>query len=95
MGQTAPNPILSGLRYFRDEYEAHLYERNCPAGVCKELLTYKIDMEMCSGCGLCVKKCPSGAIIGEKKEPHQIIEAQCIKCGMCIETCRLEAIHVY
>jgi NADH:ubiquinone oxidoreductase subunit F (NADH-binding)/Pyruvate/2-oxoacid:ferredoxin oxidoreductase delta subunit/(2Fe-2S) ferredoxin len=94
LGQSSPNPILSGLRYFRDEYEAHLYERNCPAGVCKDLLTYKINQEICSGCGLCARKCPSGAIIGEKKEPHQIIEAQCVKCGMCVETCRLEAITV-
>lgn len=94
LGQSAPNPILSGLRYFRDEYEEHLFERTCEAKVCKELLTYEIDADKCSGCGLCLKKCPSEAIIGEKKQPHQVIQAQCIKCGMCFETCRLEAIVV-
>jgi len=94
LGQSAPNPILSGLRYFRDEYESHLFERTCEAKVCKELLTFDIDTDKCSGCGLCLKKCPSEAIIGEKKQPHQIIQAQCIKCGMCFETCRLEAIVV-
>ncbi|MDP3445038.1 MAG: NADH-ubiquinone oxidoreductase-F iron-sulfur binding region domain-containing protein, partial [Ignavibacteria bacterium] len=94
LGQSAPNPILSGLRYFRDEYESHLFERTCEAKVCKELLTYEIEADKCSGCGLCLKKCPSEAIIGEKKQPHQIIQAQCIKCGMCFETCRLEAIAV-
>jgi NADH:ubiquinone oxidoreductase subunit F (NADH-binding) len=94
LGQSAPNPILSGLRYFRDEYESHLFERTCEAKVCKELLTYEIEADKCSGCGLCLKKCPSEAIIGEKKQPHQIIQAQCIKCGMCFETCRLGAITV-
>jgi len=94
LGQSAPNPVLSGLRYFKDEYEEHLYERKCRAGVCKELLTYTIDQDKCIGCGLCVKKCAALAIIGEKKKPHQILEVKCIKCGMCFETCRFDAIEV-
>lgn len=94
LGQTAPNPILSGLRYFRDEYEEHLYERHCKAGVCKELLTYIIDNDLCSGCGLCAKKCSVEAIVGDKKMPHYIVQEKCIKCGMCVETCRFEAITV-
>jgi NADH:ubiquinone oxidoreductase subunit F (NADH-binding)/(2Fe-2S) ferredoxin/Pyruvate/2-oxoacid:ferredoxin oxidoreductase delta subunit len=94
LGQSAPNPILSGLRYFREEYEEHLFDRKCKSKVCKDILTFEIDPEMCSGCGLCVKKCPADAIIGEKKEPHQIIEVKCAKCGMCYETCRLNAINV-
>ena len=94
LGQTASNPILSGLRYFRDEYEEHLYERTCKAGVCKELLTYSITSDLCSGCGLCAKKCPAEAIIGDKKQPHHIVDVKCIKCGMCVETCRFDAIKV-
>ena len=94
LGQTAPNPILSGLRYFREEYEEHLYERYCKAGVCKELLTYSIDNDICSGCGLCAKKCSVEAIVGDKKMPHYIVQEKCIKCGMCVETCRFEAITV-
>ncbi len=94
LGQTAPNPVLSGLRYFRDEYEAHLFERTCPAGVCKELLVYSINSDICSGCGLCLKRCPGDAIIGEKAQPHLIMQDKCIKCGMCIETCRLGAVNI-
>jgi|YNPMSStandDraft_2_1061718.scaffolds.fasta_scaffold00005_50 NADH:ubiquinone oxidoreductase subunit F (NADH-binding)/(2Fe-2S) ferredoxin len=94
LGQTAPNPVLSGLRYFREEYEEHLYDRKCRAGVCKELLTYKINNEICTGCGLCVKKCATEAIIGEKGQAHYIIEDKCIRCGMCIESCRFNAIKV-
>ncbi len=94
LGQSAPNPVLSGLNYFRDEYEEHLFERKCNAKVCKEILTFTIDPEACTGCGLCVKKCATEAIIGEKKQPHQIIEVKCSKCGMCFETCRLNAIIV-
>jgi Na+-translocating ferredoxin:NAD+ oxidoreductase RNF subunit RnfB len=92
LGQSAPNPVLSGLRYFKDEYEEHLFDRNCHAGVCNELLTFTIIAENCSGCGLCARKCPSEAIIGDKKQPHTIIQAKCIKCGMCVETCRFDAI---
>ncbi|RJP60970.1 MAG: NADH-quinone oxidoreductase subunit NuoF [Ignavibacteriales bacterium] len=94
LGQSAPNPVLSGLRYFKDEYEEHLYERKCASGVCKELLVYSVNAEICNGCGLCARKCPSDAIIGEKKHPYHIIESKCIKCGMCVETCRFEAIIV-
>ena len=94
LGQSAPNPVLSGLRYFREEYEEHLFERKCEAKVCKDILTFSIDPELCSGCGLCAKKCSAEAIIGEKKQPHQIIEVKCSKCGMCYETCRLDAIMV-
>lgn len=94
LGQSAPNPVLSGLKYFRDEYEEHLFERKCSAKVCKELLTYTIDPDACSGCGLCAKKCAAEAIIGEKKQPHSIVQATCVKCGMCVETCRVDAIIV-
>lgn len=94
LGQSAPNPVLSGLRYFREEYEEHLFERKCEAKVCKDILTFSIDPELCTGCGLCAKKCAVEAIIGEKKQPHQIIEVKCSKCGMCYETCRLDAIIV-
>ncbi len=95
LGKSAPNPILSGLRYFKDEYEEHLFERKCRAGVCKELLTYRIITDKCTGCGLCLRKCPNESIIGEKKQPHQIIENTCIKCGMCYESCNFEAIEVF
>jgi NAD-dependent dihydropyrimidine dehydrogenase PreA subunit len=94
LGQSAPNPILSGLRYFKDEWETHLYGRECPAGVCKELLTYTIDNSICTGCGVCVRKCAVDAIMGEKNQAHYIIEDKCIKCGMCLESCRFQAINV-
>lgn len=94
LGQSAPNPVLSGLKYFKHEYEEHLYERKCSAGVCKELLTFEINNEICSGCGLCVKVCSAGAIVGEKGQAHYIVEDKCIQCGMCFETCRLNAINV-
>lgn len=92
LGQTAPNPVLTTLRYFRDEYEAHIKEKMCPAGVCKALITYTIQEEMCVGCGRCIKLCPAGAISGSKKQPHKIDKDLCIKCGACLEGCKFEAI---
>lgn len=92
LGQTAPNPILTTLRYFRDEYEAHIYDRRCPAGMCKELLSYYIDPEICNGCRACTKVCPVEAITGEKKEPHVIDEEKCIACGACLDRCKFGAV---
>ena len=87
LGQTAPNPVLSTIRYFRDEYEAHINDKKCPAGVCKHLLDFTINPDTCKGCGICAKKCPADAITGEKKQPYTIDTAKCIKCGACIEAC--------
>jgi len=94
LGQTAPNPVLSTLRYFRDEYEAHVLEKRCPAGVCKDLLQYCVIEEKCKGCMLCTKVCPVGAITGERRLPHVINTDLCIKCGECIGSCNFEAIVV-
>ena len=92
LGQTAPNPVLSTLRYFRDEYVAHVVEKRCPAGVCKALLSYTIDADKCKGCTLCARNCPANAITGAVKEPHVIDQSKCIKCGACMEKCRFSAI---
>ncbi|MDR1778334.1 MAG: NADH-quinone oxidoreductase subunit NuoF [Clostridiales Family XIII bacterium] len=92
LGQTAPNPVLSTIRYFRPEYEAHILEKRCPAGVCKALLTYKVDAEKCKGCTLCAKKCPAEAISGAVKEAHTIDIDKCIKCGVCMDNCKFDAI---
>ena len=93
LGQTAPNPVLSTLRYFRDEYEAHIKEKRCPAGVCKALLSYHIDPDKCKGCTLCARNCPAGAIMGSVKNPHVIDTDKCLKCGVCMEKCKFGAIY--
>jgi NADH:ubiquinone oxidoreductase subunit F (NADH-binding)/Pyruvate/2-oxoacid:ferredoxin oxidoreductase delta subunit len=92
LGQTASNPVLSTLRWFRDEYEAHIYDRTCPAAACTELVTYSIDAEKCRGCTICAKKCPAGAIVGAAKSPHHVVVDKCIGCGCCIDACRFDAV---
>jgi len=95
LGNTAPNPVLTTIRYFRDEYEAHIRHKRCPAGVCKELIQYFIIAEKCPGCGLCVKACPQGAItFVQKKKPVILDQDKCIKCGACYDVCKLGAIEV-
>lgn len=94
LGGSAPNPVLSTIRYFREEYDTHIREHRCPAGVCKALVTYSIDPEKCTGCGLCVKVCPTQATSGEKKKPHKIDNEKCTRCGACIESCKFDAITV-
>ncbi|MBM4318639.1 MAG: 4Fe-4S dicluster domain-containing protein, partial [Deltaproteobacteria bacterium] len=92
LGQTAPNPVITTLRYFRSEYEAHILEKRCPALVCKKLITYSIDPALCTGCTVCAKACPSEAISGEKKQAHAIDTARCIHCGRCVTSCNFGAI---
>ena len=92
LGQTAPNPVLTTIRYFRDEYEAHINHKKCPAKVCRPLLTYKVDPEKCTGCLVCSKNCPAKAITGERKKPHFINQELCTKCGVCFSKCKFESI---
>ena len=94
LGRFAPYPVISTLRYFRDEYEAHIRDKKCPAGICKPLFHYEIDEEACNGCTLCAKKCPQEAITGKKKKPHKIDQDKCIKCGICYDVCKFDAVVI-
>ena len=94
LGNSAPNPVLSTIRYFRDEYVAHIKEKRCPAGVCRELITYSVDPEKCTGCTVCAKVCPTGAAAGERKKAHAIDQEKCTKCGACRESCKFDSIIV-
>lgn len=94
LGQTAPNPILTTIRYFKDEYESHIKDKWCKAGVCRNLTTFWIDEELCKGCGACLRACPSKAIMGEKKKPHKIIQEVCVHCRTCYEACKFKSIRI-
>jgi NADP-reducing hydrogenase subunit HndC len=94
LGSSAPNPVLTTINYFKDEYLAHVTQQKCPAGVCKNLITYQIDPEICTGCTACAKQCPVSCIAGEKKKPHAIDTGLCIRCGICMDTCKFNAVNV-
>ena len=93
LGRTAPNPVLSTLRWFRDEYEAHIYDRRCPAGVCKGLIRCEIDPALCRGCTVCARTCVHGAIAGSAKSIHRIDQSRCTGCGACLKVCKFHAIR--
>jgi NADP-reducing hydrogenase subunit HndC len=92
LGQTAANPVLSTIRYFKDEYLAHINDKKCPAGVCRELVRFSIDPDKCEGCLRCIRECPTGAVSGEKRQPHTINQDMCIRCGACYDVCKFKAV---
>jgi NADH-quinone oxidoreductase subunit F len=92
LGKSAPNPVLSTLKYFREEYEAHIREKRCPALSCKDLIAFYIDPDLCRACMACLRKCPAGAIVGAKKQIHVVEQEKCTKCGTCFEVCRFDAV---
>jgi NADP-reducing hydrogenase subunit HndC len=94
LGSSAPNPVLTTIRYFKEEYLAHVESQTCPAGVCKNLITFQIDPDKCTGCTSCARKCPTACISGDKKEPHTINADECIRCGICRESCKFDAIRI-
>ena len=94
LGRMAPNPVLTTLRYFRDEYEAHIKDKRCPAGVCTDLIRYSVIDENCTGCEVCRRNCPAEAISGEKQKVHVIDQDKCIRCGICREVCKFDAVKV-
>jgi ferredoxin len=94
LGQTAPNPVLSTIRYFRDEYEAHIFDKTCPAKVCKGLITYSVVAEQCTGCLVCLRNCAAGAISGAKQVAHVIDPIRCTRCGVCRSVCKFDAVLV-
>jgi NAD-dependent dihydropyrimidine dehydrogenase PreA subunit len=94
LGGSAPNPVLTSIKYFRDEYASHIVDKKCPAGVCKDLITFFIDPEICNGCQVCVRICPQQCISGKKKKLHTINSSLCIRCGMCLDECPVDAVIV-